>query len=75
MVTSTPCLVGVLLCGVLSGCGSLWIVEGVVADRGVRGRDAVVGQGEDGLVVAFAFVAFALAVRSGDGVGARGGEG
>lgn len=33
------------------------------------------GQGEDGLVVAFTLVAFALVVGPGDGVAAQGGEG
>ena len=42
---------------------------------GVRGQDAAVGQGEDGLVMAFALLAFALVVGPGDGVGAQGGEG
>ena len=36
---------------------------------------AAVGQGEDGLVVAFTLVAFALVVGPGGGVGAQGGEG
>ena len=40
-------------CGVSSGCGWfrgwLGVVEGVVADHGVQGQDAAVGQGEDGL--------------------------
>ena len=58
--TSTPLaadapgpVVGVPLCGVSGGggwfCGWLRVVEGVVADQGVQGRDAAVGQGEDGL--------------------------
>ena len=33
------------------------------------------GQGEDGLVMVFALVSFALVVGLGDGVGAQGGEG
>ena len=41
------------LCGVSSGGGWfhgwLWVVEGVFADHGVRGQDAVVGQGEGGV--------------------------
>ena len=41
----------------------------------MQGQDAAVGQGEDGLVMAFALVAFALVVGPGDGVGAQGGEG
>ena len=52
-----------------------WVVSwpvvgcrGVVADHGVQGQDAAVGQGEDGLVMAFALVAFALVVGPGDGV-------
>ena len=47
------------------------VVEGVVADHGVQGQGATVGQGEDGLVMAFALVAFALVVGPGDGVGAQ----
>ena len=70
---------GVPLCGVSSGCGEfrgwLGVVECAVADHGVQGQDAAVGQGEDGLVMAFALVAFALVVGPGDGVGAQGGEG
>ena len=66
---------GVPLCGVSSGGGWfrgwLGVVEGVVADHGVQGQDAAVGQGEDGLVMAFALVAFALVVGPGDGVGAQ----
>ena len=66
------------LCGVSSGGrwfrGWLGAVEGVVADHGVQGQDAAVGQGEDGLVMAFALVAFALVVGPGDGVGAQWGE-
>jgi len=41
----------------------------VVADHGVQGQDAAVGQGEDGLVMAFALVSFALVVGPADGVG------
>ena len=41
----------------------------------MQGQDAAVGQGEDGLVMAFALVSFALVVGPGDGVGAQGGEG
>ena len=41
----------------------------MVADHGVQGQDAAVGQGEDGLVMAFALVAFALVVGLADGVG------
>ena len=33
--------------------GWLGVVEGVVAGHGVQGQDAVVGQGGDGLVMAF----------------------
>lgn len=51
------------------------VVEGVVADHGVQGQDAAVGQGEDGLVVTFPLLAFALVVGLADGVGAQGGEG
>ena len=44
---------GVPLCGVSSGGGQfrgwLGVVEGAVADHGVQGQDAAVGQGEDGL--------------------------
>ena len=44
---------GVPLCGVSSGCGWfrgwLRVVEGSVADHGVQGEDAAVGQGEQGL--------------------------
>ena len=43
----------------------------MVADHGVQGQDAAVGQGEDGLVMAFALVAFALVVGLADGVGAQ----
>ena len=46
----------------------------MVADHGVQGQDAAVGQGEDGLVMAFALVAFALVVGLADGVGAQRGE-
>ena len=38
-------------------------------------RQAAVGQGENGLVMAFILVAFALVVGPGHGVGAQGGEG
>ena len=38
-------------------------------------RQAAVGQGENGLVMAFILVAFALVVDPGDVVGAQGGEG
>ena len=38
-------------------------------------RQAAVGQGENGLVMAFILVAFARVVGPGDGVGAQGGEG
>ena len=38
-------------------------------------RQAAVGQGENGLVMAFILVAFALVVGPGDVVGAQGGEG
>ena len=66
---------GVPLCGVSSVGrwfrGWLGAVEGVVADHGMQGQDAAVGQGEDGLVMAFALVAFALVVGPGDGVGAQ----
>ena len=41
----------------------------------MQGQDAAVGQGEDGLVVTFPLLAFALVVGLGDGVGAQGGEG
>ena len=41
----------------------------------MQGQDAAVSQGENGLVMAFALVAFALVVGPGDGVGAQGGEG
>ena len=65
--------------GVSSGggwfCGWLGVVEGVVADHGVQGQDAAVGQGENGLVMTLALVSFALVVGPGDGVGAQGGEG
>ena len=44
-------------------------------DCGVQGRDAAVGQGEDGLVMVFALVAFVLVVGLGDGGVAQGGEG
>ena len=37
----------------------------------MQGQDAAVGQGEDGLVMAFALVAFALVVGPGDGVRAQ----
>ena len=40
----------------------------------MQGEDAAVSQGEDGLVVAFALVAFALVVGPGDRVGAQGSE-
>ncbi len=53
----------------------MWVVEGVVADHGVQGQDAAVGQGENGLVMTLALVSFALVVGPGDGVGAQGGEG
>ena len=46
-------------------------MEGVVAGHGVKGRVAVVGQGEDGLVVTFPLLAFALVVGLADGVGAQ----
>ena len=36
----------------------------------MQGQDAVVGHGEDDLVMAVPLVAFALVVVSGDGVGA-----
>jgi hypothetical protein len=49
----------------------LWVVEAVVADHGVQGQDTVVGQGEDGLVVTFPLLVFALVVGPGDGAGAR----
>ena len=69
---------GVPLCGVSSGCGWfrgwLRVVEGSVADHGVQGEDAAVGQGEQGLVVALALVPFALVVGTGDGI-SQGGEG
>ena len=55
-----------------------WLVvgcRGCLSDHGVQGQDAAVGQGEDGLVMAFALVSFALVVGLGDGVGAQGGEG
>ena len=51
--------------------GWLGVVEGVVADHGVQGQDAAVGQGEDGLVVTFPLLAFALVVGLADGVGAQ----
>ena len=41
----------------------------------MQGQDAAVGQGENGLVMTFALVAFALVVGPGDGVGAQRGEG
>ena len=47
----------------------------MVADHGVQGQDAAVGQGENGLVMTLALVSFALVVGPGDGVGAQGGEG
>ena len=53
----------------------MWVVEGSISDHGVQGQDAAVGQGENGLVMAFALVSFALVVGPGDGVGAQGGEG
>ena len=53
----------------------MWVVEAVVADHGVQGQDTAVGQGEDGLVVTFPLLAFALVVGPGDGAGAHGGEG
>ena len=54
--------------------GWLGVVEGAVSDHGVQGEDAAVGQGEDGLVVAFALGSFALVVGPGDRVGAQGSE-
>ena len=45
----------------------MWVVEAVVADHGVQGQDTVVGQGEDGLVVTFPLLVFALVVGPGDG--------
>lgn len=45
-------------------------MRGVVSDRGVRGPDAAVDQGEDGLVVAFPLISFALMVGAVDRVGA-----
>ena len=47
----------------------------MVADHGVQGQDAAVGQGEDGLVMAFALVSFALVVGPRYRVGAQRGEG
>ena len=41
----------------------------------MQGQDAAVGQGKNGLVMAFTLVAFALVVGPGDRVGAQGGEG
>ena len=41
----------------------------------MQGQDTAVGQGEDGLVVTFPLLAFALVVGPGDGAGAQGGEG
>ena len=41
----------------------------------MRGQDAAVGQGEDGLVMAFALVAFALVIGPRYRVGAQRGEG
>lgn len=50
--------------------------RGAVAGRGVQGRDAAVGQGEDGLAQgALPWVTFVLVVGLVDGVGAQGGEG
>lgn len=37
-------------------------------DHGVQGQDTAVGQGEDGLVVAFPLLAFALVVGPGSRV-------
>ena len=37
----------------------------------MQGQDAAVGQGEDGLVVTFPLLAFALVVGLADGVGAQ----
>ena len=37
----------------------------------MQGQDTVVGQGEDGLVVTFPLLVFALVVGPGDGAGAR----
>ena len=57
---------GVPLCGVSSGCGEfrgwLGVVECAVADHGVQGQDAAVGQGEDGLVMTLALGSFALVI-------------
>lgn len=44
-------------------------------DHGVQGQDTAVGQGEDGLVVAFPLLAFALVVGPGSRVRAQRGEG
>ena len=49
----------------------MWAVEGVVADRGVQGQDASVGQGEDGLAQDVFPVVFALVVGTRDGDGAQ----
>lgn len=40
-------------------------------DHGMQGQDAAVGQGEDGLVMAFTLVAFALVLGLADGIGWR----
>ena len=49
-----------------------WGLQGVsVVDCGVQGQDAAVGLGEDGLVMAFVLVVFALVVGLGDGGGAQ----
>lgn len=67
------------LCGVSSGrdklVGWLGVVEGVVSEHRVEGEDASVGEGEDGLVVAFALGDFALVVGAADRVRAWGGKG
>ena len=36
----------------------MWVVEGSVAEHGVKGQDAAVCEGEDGLVVSFSLFAF-----------------
>ena len=53
----------------------MWVVERVVAEYGVQGQNAAMGQGEDCPVVTFPLLALALIAGPGDGVGAQGGGG
>lgn len=49
--------------------GRLRLIEGAVSEHGEYDTDSAMGKGDDGLIMAFALVAFAVVVDTGNRVG------